>query len=61
MTNRQKKKLNTYHARLFHDKKEGQEWLDRMSRKMGESYTYELEWNKTYELWHGKLYKQELI
>ena len=61
MTNRQKKQLKTYHARLFHEKEEGQKWLDRMSGKMGQDYTYELTWNKTYDLWHGKLYKTETV
>ena len=61
MTNRQKKKLRTYHARLFHEKENAQNWLDRMRKKMGDSYTYELEWSKTYDLWHGKLYKTETV
>lgn len=61
MTNRQKKKLRTYHGRLFESKEEGQKWLDRMRGKMGDSYTYELVRNPTYEMWHGKLYKEETV
>jgi len=59
MTNRQKKRLTTYHARLFEDADVANKWLDRMRQKMGNDYTYELERSKVYDMWHAKLYKAE--
>tara|TARA_R100001463_G_scaffold113081_1_gene168175 strand:+ start:336 stop:524 length:189 start_codon:yes stop_codon:yes gene_type:complete len=59
MKEREKRKLSTYHGRLFTDKEQAEHWLDRMRMKLGGDYTYECKWHKGYELWHGVLYREQ--
>ena len=46
----------TYHSRLFNTEEDAQKFIDRMKLKMGPDFTYEVKWNDTYELYHGRFW-----
>ena len=56
MRRKQIRKAPTYHARLFTDEQEAEDWLTRMRLKMGTDYTFECNWNDQYELYHVRLW-----
>jgi len=57
------KVLTNYYGRLFPIKEDAEEWLERMKRKLGEGYTYNLVFKDSYRdeesegLWSAQVYK----
>lgn len=60
---RHNKLLTNYHGRLFSEKEDAEEWLERMKRKLGGGYTYNLVFKDSYRdeessgLWSAQVYK----